>query len=171
MNLITRLFALLLSLAAATAFAAPVDASETLDGLMAKRLSADTTFVNLVEPRTLRLRGTVDSLPAPGKTQYMADTLALRGIKPLPKVSHKMWLRSAGGARVMVYVADNVAERLKREAKPGTELDFIALHLWNSRHGPGLLVNDYVRTGLTLDKLKPALVRWFGGDPGPERAR
>lgn len=158
MNPIARLFALILSLVAAAALAAPIDAGETLDGLMAKRLSADTTFVNLVEPRTLRLRGTVDSLPAPGKTQYMTDILALRGVQPLPKVSHKMWLRSAGGARVMVYVAADVAERLTRETKAGAQIDIETLYLWNSRHGPGLLVTEFEAVSVWRDRA----IKWFG---------
>lgn len=133
----------ILLIAPASAIAAPTDTDETLDSLMAKRLPADSTFVVMVEPHTLRLRGALEQLPAPGKTRYMTDTLAVQGIQPAPKVNHKMWLRSAGGERVMVYVADDVAERIKHEVKANADIEVTALHLWNSRHGPGLLVTSF----------------------------
>lgn len=149
----------ILLLASTLAIATPADTGETLDNLMAKRLPADNTFVAMVEARTLRLRGTLDQLPAPGKTIYMTDTLAARRIQPAPKVNHKMWLRSAGGARVMVYVADDVAERIRHEVKTGAEIDVTALYLWNSRHGPGLLVTAFEPVNPWREKA----VRWFGG--------
>lgn len=149
------LWAGILLLAWALVIAAPTDTGETLDSLMSKRLAADNTFVAMVEARTLRLRGTLKQLPALGKTLYMTDTLTARRIQPILKVNHKMWLRSSNGARVMVYVADDVAERIKRAVKVDADIEVTALYLWNSRHGPGLLVTAFEPVDLLRDKATP----------------
>lgn len=152
------LLGVMLLIAATLAIATPVDTRETLGSLMTARLAADSTFVAMVEPRRLRLRGMLEQLPAPGKTTYMTDTLAARRIQPAPKVNHKMWLRSVGGAHVMVYVADDVAERIKREVKAGVDIDVTALYLWNSRHGPGLLVTTFE----SVNPWREKALEWFG---------
>lgn len=151
---------------AASIKAAP-DTSETLDSLMAKRLAPDSTFVAMVEPaKELRLSGVIDTLPAPGKTTYMTETLAMRGVRPGSAVNHKMWLRSARGERVMAYVADEVAERTKGGSRVGADITLITLHLWNSRHGPGLLVTGVETPAAGVwPRAKAAVQGWFGAAP------
>ena len=162
-----RCLGLALLLFTSCALAAPsalpaVEDNETLDSLMARRLAPDNTFVALQAPRTLRLRGSVDRLPAPGKTQYMTESLAMLGL-PALKVSNKMWLRSARGERVMVYVADEVAERIKGGSRAGADITVIALYLWNSRHGPGLLVTDVkLPPAGSWPVVKTRVGGWFG---------
>ena len=144
---------------ATMAIAVPIETGESLDSLMAKRLDENNTFVVIVEPRTLRLRGALEQLPARGKTVYMTDALTARQIPFSSPVNHKMWLRSGDGLSVMVYVADDVAERIKRGTKAGAEVEITALHLWNSRHGPGLLVTEADVATSWREKAE----RWFGG--------
>lgn len=117
---------------------------ETLDSLLAQRLEpGDHAVVMLAEARALRLAGSVASPPKPGKTAYMNDALALKSIRRPSAVTHKMWLRSPGGKEVMAYVEDKVATAMLRTLKPGAAVEVDALWLWNSRHGPGLLVTAY----------------------------
>lgn len=139
---ISFLLALALALAlSASAFAA---APETLDSLMAQRkASGDPTVVMHNEVRALRLAASVAGLPKPGKTAYMQSALAFKSINRPSPVGHKMWLRSASGQDVMAYVEDKVATAMLRSLKPGAAIEVDVLWLWNSRHGPGLLVTGY----------------------------
>lgn len=135
------LLLLALTLGASAFAAAP---PETLDSLLAQRMDPDNhTVVMLPEARALHLAGSVAGLPRPGKTAYMNDALALRSIRRPSAVTHKMWLRSPGGKEVMAYVEDRVAAAMLRTLKPGAAIEVDVLWLWNSRHGPGLLVTAY----------------------------
>lgn len=136
-------FLLLALTLGASAFAAAPP--ETLDSLMAQRKEAgdSTVVVMLAEARKLRLAGSVVSLPKLGKTAYMNDALAIKSIHRPSVINHKMWLRSASGKEVMAYVEDKVATAMLRTLKPGAAIEVDVLWLWNSRHGPGLLVTGY----------------------------
>lgn len=149
------LLTMLIVIGSGVAVATTPDSSETLDWLTANKLADDNPVVVMVEPhRTLQLSGIVDTMPAPGKTTYMTDTLAIRGIKLSSNVRHKMWLRTTNGAHAMVYVVGEVAARLLREYQKDERIKITALLLWNSRHGPGLLVTDVVHEGASVAELE-----------------
>lgn len=135
-------FLLLALTLGASAFAAVLP--ETLDSLLAQRMEpGNHTVAMLAEARAMRLAASVASLPKPGKTAYMNDALAIKSIRRPSAVNHKMWLRAASGQEVMVYVEDKVAAAMLHALKPGAAIEVDALWLWNSRHGPGLLVTAY----------------------------
>lgn len=144
---------------------------EDLDRLAGQALPPDSTMVRLVKPRRVCAKAMIKTLPKPGKTQYLLDTLALQGVHPLPKVRHKMLILTPKGRQLMAYVEEAVAERMLRELKPGSGLTFTATYLWNSKHGPGLLITGFEREeSLSWHQVRAWAVRWFGG-PAAEAAR
>jgi hypothetical protein len=141
MKPILTLLLLALTLGAPGHAAAP---PETLDTLLAQRMEPDNpTVAMLPEARALHLGARVAGLPKPGKTAYMNDALAMKSMRRPSAVTHKMWLRSPGGKQVMAYVEDTIASAMLRTLKPDAAVEVDVLWLWNSRHGPGLLVTAY----------------------------
>lgn len=114
-----------------------------LDRLYAQRLPADSHLVRMETPQTFTARAYLDSLPKRGKTVYVQDALAYRGLKTKAPVNHKLMLRTAAGARLMAYVDDATAARLQKELTAGDLFTLTAMRLWQSRHGPGLLLTDF----------------------------
>ncbi|MFN4265695.1 MAG: hypothetical protein ACK4F8_08135 [Aquabacterium sp.] len=116
-----------------------------LEALMSQRLPSDASSVVITEPTERDFQAVIDSLPQPGKTEYMAEALAARRIAVASPVTHKMWLRTTQGERAMVYVPQHLVQDLLKRLKAGDMANVQALQLWNSRHGPGLLLRDITR--------------------------
>lgn len=112
----------------------------TLDTLMGQRLPSDSTAVVIMEPAEHQFTAIIDALPKEGKTTYMTEALASRRIKTRSPVTHKMWLRTSSGERAMVYVPQHLSRSMTASLKVGNTVEISALQLWNSRHGPGLLL-------------------------------
>lgn len=131
------------------ALALPLRAAElprwNLDRMYAERLPADSHVVRMDTPQTFIAQAYLDSPPKRGKAAYVQGALAYRGLKAKAPVNHKLMLRTAAGARLMAYVDDATAARLQKELAAGDLFTLTATRLWQSRHGPGLLLTDFQR--------------------------
>lgn len=126
--------------------AAQVEAVD-LDALAAAVRPSGTT-VTIHTPRAISAWARVKTLPARGKTQYLQDTLQLQKVARAAPANHKMMLFSPGGEALMAYVEDPVAAQMRAALKSGDRFRFSGLHLWTSRHGPGLLITAFHPEGL-----------------------
>ncbi len=103
--------------------------------------------VKVVVQQKLHFRAILASPLQNCNTDILKRTMIMQGNKK--EVVEKMALtkcmnlRSVKGATILVYIEDNVAERLSREAKPGEVLDIFCSYLYISPAGPTLLVNEY----------------------------
>lgn len=134
------------------AFCLPLWAGELprgdLDRLAAERLPVNSHVVRMVTPQSFTALARVDNLPERGRTTYLQDAMVYRGLAPKAPVNHKLMLRTPAGVRLMAYVDDVTAARMQKELAAGDLLMLTALQLWQSRHGPGLLITDFTPAGL-----------------------
>lgn len=131
---------LLWSLFAMAADALP---EKNLDDLVAQRLPEQMESVRLMGPAEFSSAARVETLPRETKTTYMVETLEFLRLQRPSGVKRTMLLRSDANERVVAYVDEDAYQRAAGELKENAVIRFDAIHLWNSRHGPGLLITRF----------------------------
>ena len=103
--------------------------------------------IKMVVPQKLFFRAVLASPLQNCNTDILKRTMIMQGGKK--EVVEKMALtkclnlRSAKGASISVYIEDQVAERLSRQAKPGEVVEVYCSYLFITPAGPTLLVNEF----------------------------
>ena len=131
----------------------------------------------LIEQSTPHQKGTVElkmldrvsilaevgSLPRPRKTMYLMEILATWGVNPLPEVHEELVVVSPTGQEARVYLETSVTRRIRDSGVAvGDTIRLSGYHIYNSKHGPGLLIAGYepVAQGWIA-----RMQRWLGGSP------
>jgi len=74
-------------------------------------------------------------------TDYLQQAFALLGVAPAPQVSHRMFVETAQGHVMPVYVWDNVAARFQSGDAP---LRLTGFHVYTYAKGPAIVVDGLV---------------------------
>lgn len=120
-----------------------LNSRENLDALYAQRLPARAHHVQILPPRSVHAEATLVQAPKRGKTGYMQEMLGFRQIRTTAAVNHTVQLRSNDGALLIAYVDERTAARMQKTLSAGEPVFFSMTLLWQSRHGPGLLITDF----------------------------
>lgn len=104
--------------------------------------------------------GEAASLPRPRKTTYLMQILATWGVDPPPEVHQELVLIAPSGKTARVYLEASVAKNMVDSGVGvGDTLRLSGYHVYNSKHGPGVLVAGYERVEQSwIEQLKG----WFG---------
>jgi len=104
--------------------------------------------------------GEAGSLPRPRKTTYLMQILARWGVNPLPEVHQEMVVVAPSGNTARLYLEAGVAKNMVDSGVAvGDTLRLSGYHVYNSKHGPGVLVAGYERIERSwIEQLKD----WFG---------
>ena len=137
-----------------------------LDELVVQSQPSRKGSVEILMLPRVSVVGEVGSPPRDRKTDYLMDILERFGVDPLPDVHEEMVFRSKGGREVRVYLEASVAQHIREaDIVIGDALKLSGYHVYNSRHGPGILVADYENLELTwLDWVR----KWFASPPPRE---
>lgn len=79
-------------------------------------------------------------LPEKRKIEYLYTAMSVAGIYPLPEVSHRMFVASAGGTVIPVYVENEAAKSISLSLKVDQDVNLYAYHIYNYAKGPAYLV-------------------------------
>jgi hypothetical protein len=74
---------------------------------------------------------------------YVTQALELSGVKPLPVVKHRMFVESAKGQIIPVYVEKQAAARIAATLKEEHRARFQGYHVYTYAKGPAILVVDF----------------------------
>lgn len=74
---------------------------------------------------------------------YIYQAMEVSGVTPMPEVHHRMFIESAGGRIIPVYVEMNTVEKLQKGLKEEQKANFIGYHVYNYAKGPAILVVDF----------------------------
>ena len=74
--------------------------------------------------------------------EYLFTALSLMQVEPLPKVSHRMFVESAEGSVIPVYVEDAVVREIKAKVAVDTQANFAGYHVYNYSKGPAIVVDS-----------------------------
>ena len=102
-----------------------------------------TVQLTLFKP--IQIRAVLKSLPAARKTVYLQSVMRDFGISPLPKVDQGIDVTSHLGKPLNLYIEENAAARVANQLTLNEELTFLGYHVYNSDHGPGILISGFIR--------------------------
>lgn len=126
---------------AADAFA-PVD----LDRLIESEIEAVARFQGrrtMKNAAPVGFVARVKRLPEERKLTYVYTALELSGVRPLPEVGHRMFVETAEGRIIPVYVEKKAAAKIAGQLAEGRAARFLGYHLYSHAKGPALLVVDF----------------------------
>ncbi|MGE9292171.1 MAG: hypothetical protein ACQKBW_01040 [Puniceicoccales bacterium] len=108
-------------------------AVEEMNGKKVIRMAAPVSF----EARLKRH-------PEEKDLSYIYTALGMSGISPLPEVEHRMFVESADGQIIPVYVEKQAASKITKELPEGESVRFLGYHAYSYDKGPAILVVDFI---------------------------
>lgn len=142
---LAQTLAVLLMTGATFVQAEPEFASRDLDVMIDQAAPVHPGTVELLPMHRVQVIATVAALPAPRKTFYLMKALGMWGVTALPEVSNGIDIESPQGRRLNVYIEDNVARQATESLTVGERVTLYGYHVYDSKHGPGILVSGFDR--------------------------
>jgi hypothetical protein len=117
-----------------------------LDGLMAQ--PRPRSGVDIYRTRPLKLKVTLVSYAEGCLTSLLNKSMITAGVPKAQvdtlQVTSCIKVRSAKGKEIPMFIQDVVASFLPKEVPIGSPVTLLAIHVFTTAEGPGLLVNEFV---------------------------
>jgi hypothetical protein len=97
----------------------------------------------ILKPSGVAMLATVMSEPEKRDVKYLYTALQLMQVTPIPKVNHRMFIRTSEGQVIAVYVEDAGVDLIRRELDPGDQVRFHGYHVYNYSKGPALVIEGF----------------------------
>lgn len=114
-----------------------------LDDYAALRPSKEGTR-EIVPLRPISFDAAVKQVPKEIKTDYLYEAMGIMKIDPLPVVTHRMFVETAKGHVMPVYVWDGVAKDFAAAAEP---VRMVGFHIYTYSKGAAIIVDGVLQTG------------------------
>ncbi|MDR0843364.1 MAG: hypothetical protein LBP68_08105 [Acidobacteriota bacterium] len=88
----------------------------------------------------IRFTAGVKRYPEEKKMDYIYTAMEVSGVKPLPDVSHRMFVTTGRGRIVSVYVERQAAALIRSGMKEGAKVRFLGYHVYSYAKGPAILI-------------------------------
>jgi hypothetical protein len=117
-----------------------------LDALMAQ--PRPRSGVDIYQTRPLKLKVTLISYAEGCLTSLLNKSMITAGVPKAQvdtlQVTSCIKVRSAKGKELRMFIQDVVASFLPKEVPLGSPMTLLAIHVFTTADGPGLLVNEFV---------------------------
>ncbi|MEM7270508.1 MAG: hypothetical protein AAF401_14810 [Pseudomonadota bacterium] len=122
---------------------APMDGRDfvELDKFAELRPERDGTR-EIVRPHAIAFSAAMIQKPEPIETEYVYTALSVMEVSPMPKVGHRMFIESAGGHIMPVYVWDDAVAEIA--ALNGETRVFGGHHVYTYAKGPAIIVDGVI---------------------------
>ncbi len=81
--------------------------------------------------------------PEERKLSYVYTAMEMGGLNPVPVVKHRMFVESAGGQIISVYVDEASVGWINKGLKVEQQARFVGYHLYSYDKGPAILITGY----------------------------
>lgn len=112
-----------------------------LDTFIAEQKPAMPGTRTILPPKRVGFSARLKSHPEKIAISYLFEALSLMQVSPLPKVSHRMFLESAEGLIIPVYVEDAAVGRIRAKSLDADPAQFSGYHVYNYSKGPAIVVD------------------------------
>ena len=99
--------------------------------------------VEIVVFQKMKFKAVIGKLPYIKKTTYLQHVLAGMHVNPVPTVTQGIQVRLNDTRQFPLYIVDDVAARMLQDITVDQEVLLFGYHIFNSDHGPGILVSGY----------------------------
>ncbi|MEM7173181.1 MAG: hypothetical protein AAF530_23660 [Pseudomonadota bacterium] len=113
-----------------------------LDNFIATQQPTMPGTRTILPPGRVSFVAVLKSQPELIKVQYLFEALAVMQIEPLPKVSHRIFVESAEGTIIPVYVEDKAVPLIKDKVATESQASFVGYHVYNYSKGPAIVVDS-----------------------------
>lgn len=103
--------------------------------------AAGRKLIRMAVPLSFEAR--LKRLPEERDLSYVYTALEVSGISPMPEVRHRMFIESAEGRIIPVYVEKGAAARLQSGLKLEQRARFLGYHVYTYAKGPAILVVNF----------------------------
>jgi len=144
---IKHLIILLILLLANNVSAAVVDSYQAvdLDRFIAEQQPLQDGKRFIVKPHGVLIQAELMSMPEKKSIKYAYTALMMMNINPLPSIDHRMFIRSAAGKVIAVYVEEQGLQNINEQLKPGDTVSFSGYHIYNYRLGPAIVIEGFTQ--------------------------
>ncbi|MEM6974333.1 MAG: hypothetical protein AAF577_16175 [Pseudomonadota bacterium] len=97
----------------------------------------------IVQPSGLRFTAAIKRAPEKIETKYIYQALAMMRVAPLPQINHRMFVQSAGGKILPVYVHDAAVPALTGQPLEAP-VELAGFHVYTYSKGPAIVVDGWV---------------------------
>lgn len=115
----------------------------------AERKVVDLDVLAKVQPRSegtrdigplnpISFTAVIKEAPTEIATSYLAEAFGILGVSPAPKVTHRMFVETADGKVMPVYVWDQVVDNFTAGS---TKHQFFGFHIYTYSKGPAIVVD------------------------------
>ncbi len=98
-------------------------------------------IIKMAEP--LGFDAVMKRFPEERELSYIYKALELAGVDPLPEVNHRMFIESAEGRIIPVYIEKEAVKKVKKGLKVEQKAHWMGYHVYSYAKGPAILVVDY----------------------------
>jgi hypothetical protein len=152
MNLLLRasIFLVLLAVVGFPAMAPPQQESTFFKDIDLDRfVEREKEVVNKVQkkvipkPTPVRFLARMKRYPEEKQMTYVYTAMKVAGMKPIPEVTHRMFVATGEGRIIPVYVEKKAAAKLRAGLKEEGEARFLGYHVYSYEKGPAILIVDF----------------------------
>lgn len=97
------------------------------------------------QAQPIRFDAKIMRLPQVKKASYIYTALEVAKVSPLPDIEHQMFIESAGGRIISVYVEKQAALKIEKQLAAGKVAQFFGYHVYTYSRGPAILIADFVQ--------------------------
>lgn len=123
---------------------------KNLDEMIEDSIPENDRNVELLLFKKIQFQARVEALPKERKTMYLQDVMRSFAFDPMPIVTDGMDIFSLQNNRLNVYMEKTVSDRAIAKLSPNQEITLYGYHVYNSKHGPGILIADFYVDERTL---------------------
>lgn len=96
---------------------------------------------DLIAPEPIAFDAAVKQAPQEIKTDYLKEALSVLRVSPMPTINHRMFVETAQGRVMPVYVWDNVADEFDPSEQPQR---MVGYHVYTYAKGPAIVVDGVI---------------------------
>ena len=99
----------------------------------------------------LKFQAKMKRFPEEKPMAYVYTAMMAAGVNPMPEADFRMFVESAEGRIIPVYVEKQTVEKLKSGLKEEQPAQFLGYHIYTYAKGPAILVVDFL-SGQTTER-------------------
>lgn len=115
-----------------------------LDKFVAEKQLSKPGTREIVSPAAISFSGTIRRVPEHIETQYVYTALSMMQVAPLPAVNYRMFVESASGKILPVYVWDQAVGKLSKLGVTSTPVKLAGFHVYTYSKGPAIIVDAVI---------------------------
>lgn len=115
-----------------------------IDRFWAETRPAKEGTREIVGPNPIRFLASIKAVPEAIEVTYVYTALSMMRVDPMPAVNHRMFIETADGSIVPVYVWDDAVEMFRDAGVAPDPIAMTGFHVYTYAKGPAIIVDAVI---------------------------